>query len=73
MTASRQPLAGALGFFLCLLKLLKREHLLADQQLSNPAHSAVSPKKTMSFKAYRVTVGSVKRPSLGALSPPTHV
>ena len=56
--------AGALGFFLRLLKLLKREHLLANQQLSNPAHSGVSPKKTTGFQRYRVATGYVKQPPL---------
>jgi hypothetical protein len=33
-----EPLARPLGFFLRLLQLLEREHLLAHQQLSDPAH-----------------------------------
>src|SRR6185436_9682512 len=44
-----EPLAGALGFVLRLLKLLKREHLLANQQLSNTAHASV-PQKDMGFR-----------------------
>ncbi len=44
-----QSLAGALASVLRLLKLLEREHLLPDQQLSNTAHTDVSPKKTLDF------------------------
>src|SRR5262249_37293334 len=45
-----QPLAGTLGLLLRLLKLLEREHSLANQQLSNTAHTSVSPKKDSGFR-----------------------
>src|SRR5262249_2387801 len=64
-----QPLAGALGLFLRLLKLLEREHLLANQQLSDPAHSAVSSEKPEVFKGYRGGLGVVKRASRQAENP----
>src|SRR5689334_13869360 len=68
-----QPLAGALGFFLRLLKLLKREHPLADQQLSDTAHSAVSPKRLWVSKGYRVMTGQVKRSPPGTCHPSRRV
>jgi len=40
-----EPLARPLGLVLRLLKLLQREHLLADEQLTNTAHSPVSPEE----------------------------
>ncbi len=41
-----EALTRSLGFVLCLLKLLERDDLLAEQQLSNTAHAPVSPEKT---------------------------